>query len=59
MKLLKLEEPTACDWCNAVPDEQHASDCPERDEEPDFPATCGRCGVQYITCCACDEERDR
>jgi len=44
----------ACGWCFVPPGAQHDHRCPERDDEPDYPAFCGRCGVTYITTCDCD-----
>lgn len=65
-RLLFVPQPVpellACSWCDAIPGEPHDRECPERGEaEPDFPATCSRCGVTYITNCDCskDEDRDR
>jgi hypothetical protein len=46
----------ACAWCDAMPGEPHVAECPERGDGADFPARCGRCGVSYLTTCACEEE---
>ena len=60
MTLLWMPQPVAekvaCGWCDALPGEPHVNECPNREDGPDFPARCGRCGVTYTTTCDCEVE---
>jgi hypothetical protein len=46
-----------CGWCGVEPGRQHDRECPSREDGPDFPAYCGRCGATYTTVCNCEVEQ--
>jgi hypothetical protein len=48
-----VPEKRFCSWCWALPDEPHTDQCPIRTDEDT--QVCGRCGVAYVTNCACEE----
>jgi hypothetical protein len=55
--LTLVPEPTACDWCNAAPDEEHELTCPKA--EGDDVMFCSACDVFYVTNCRCSIEDER
>jgi hypothetical protein len=57
LPFVAVHEVLTCSWCNVIPGDPHDKDCPERKD--DSPAYCWRCGVAYVTNCACSEGEDR